>query len=514
MIPLKKLTFALLFAVTSPTLYASTSCSQGTDCLESINDNTYQSMTSTSSILDELQTNFGYGSGSFSALIDGSSINTVLNASSYLATRFFILDLALPVFNQPTLNTIDFNVAVDDDTNTFGTKLNEIHDIEAALLINNYFFPQINNGYNPIASLDIPPYVYPRTSQLLRNTIASVTPMVFINKIISDNTSGNYSGSTPITSYCPSHLAVNPITPDTNACILPYEQLNIIGGYGFTLDSNRYEDSNQNHTYNVSVPEYWDFLDQNMSPLVLPSLNADSLMNALTYEDGSTNTGKILPDETKLGLYGRTQLASADNFIRYLSGDLLPNIMSTSSEYQQYYKIATQSTCYPHRLDAAMKIKTYRTMLRTYAAQASVGNSNLYHLMQKRRPVTVPGTTLTQTSQLEQEYKMATYRLFNSSSTSTVTTTDWQVKLATASSAEIQRQMAVLLAEINYQLFLNRKEQERILLTLSAMQLSNNVQAKKQLTLNEAASYVSPLQIPSFTTTGLCTTTEQNNSTV
>ena len=56
---------------------------------------------------------------------------------------------------------------------------------------------------------------------------------------------------------------------------------------------------------------------------------------------------------------------------------------------------------------------------------------------------------------------MATWRLFSPSEGSN----QWLNQINTASTTTIQKEMAILLAEINYQLYLTRQQQERLLLT-------------------------------------------------
>jgi hypothetical protein len=283
---MKKIIFTLLLSCNafniSP-VYAAEVCSDGLDCPASINTNTFDTTTSNASILTELQDNFAYGSGSFSDTSSGSSINSVLYASSYLATRFFILDLALPVFSIASNINANFNVAIED-ASTFSTNLNDIHDINATLLQDNYFIPAANNGYNPITDLDISPYVYPRTSQVIKNSLTSVTPINFLNKVISNNY------TIPLIRYCAARSALNPVVTDSYNCVQPIEQLNTIGGSRF--NSEPYPDQSEGHI-NVTAPLFWDFSDQNFSPLVLPSLTADTLMNSLTYEDGGDFKNKI-----------------------------------------------------------------------------------------------------------------------------------------------------------------------------------------------------------------------------
>lgn len=502
-IPRLHLLCLVLGLTASVNTFALSSCTggdSGDNCRQSINGNTYDTSVNTSSVLDELQNNFSYGSSNFNGGTNLVNINNNINTASYMASRFLIQNLTLPVFNLNYLSSVHYDVAIGE-ASSFSAYLNNIHDVQKSYTLSNYFTSFANNGYNPITNLDIESFIYPRTGQLIKNSLNSVTPISFLNYVNATSTSPENIEST-FQQFCSARNAMYSRENASAACIQPFDQFNIAAGYNF--ESMDGQTDNAGTRFSTTLPPYWDFIEQNTNNAVLPSITASSLLNPLTYEDDASNDQYSLPLDEKLGLYGRTELSAADNFIRYLSGDMLPSGISTSDEYQQYYNIATGSTCYQYRLDAAMKIKAYRLMLRNYAAQSSVATDNLYYLMQKRRPIQGSGNSVTKTSQMEQEYKMATYRLFNPDSTSTQKTTEWQDRLATASSAAVQRQMATLLAEINYQLFLNRKEQERILLTLSAMHLSNTNQLKKGLTLSEAATYVSPIQTSNLSTSSTC----------
>ena len=509
-ISFRKLALISLLSALSSThcAYALSTCDAGVDCDVSINGNTFLNQESNQSVLTELQTKYGFGTSTFLAGTDLNDINATINTASYMASRFLITNLTLPVFNISTISSAHFDIAVNDGS-TFSTNLNIIHDLYKSSLLTNFFVSESNNGYNPITDLDIESYAFPRASQISKNNIAGVTPILFLNYLNATSATADTIAS-KFETYCPARSSTYSRDSDTATCIQPFDQLNTASGSGF--DSSEGATDDVGTRFSTTLPSYWDFLQQTVSNDVLPSLTASTLINPLTYEDDTSSGEYSLPLDTTLGLYGRTELAAADNFIRYLSGDLLPSGLSTSDEYQLYYNIATGSACYQYRLDAAMKIKAYRIMLRNYAAQTSVGTGNLYYLMQKRRLIAESGNTTVKTSQMEQEYKMATYRLFNPDSATTQKTTEWQDRLATASSSAIQRQMAVLLAEINYQLFLNRKEQERILLTLSAMHLSNTAQLKKSLNINEAASYISPIQTPMKTVDSQCTGETLSNS--
>jgi intracellular multiplication protein IcmX len=102
----------------------------------------------------------------------------------------------------------------------------------------------------------------------------------------------------------------------------------------------------------------------------------------------------------------------------------------------------------------------------------SVSFSNLYYILSKRMPQITPNnTSTTPTSQALSEFNMATWRLvrLDKKDNSPV----WMQKINGASSATIQKEMAVLLAEINYQLYLNRQQEERLLLTNTMLLIQN-----------------------------------------
>ena len=64
------------------------------------------------------------------------------------------------------------------------------------------------------------------------------------------------------------------------------------------------------------------------------------------------------------------------------------------------------------------------------------------------------------------------------------TTEQWVQKINTASSATVQKEIAILLSEINYQLYLDRQIQERMLLTnsVSLLQATKASQPNSDLT--------------------------------
>ena len=76
---------------------------------------------------------------------------------------------------------------------------------------------------------------------------------------------------------------------------------------------------------------------------------------------------------------------------------------------------------------------------------------------------------------------MATWRLYSPTAASGE---QWVDKINTASAATTQKEIAIILSEINYQIYLSRQTQERLLLTnsLIALQSAANNQPNNRTT--------------------------------
>jgi intracellular multiplication protein IcmX len=110
--------------------------------------------------------------------------------------------------------------------------------------------------------------------------------------------------------------------------------------------------------------------------------------------------------------------------------------------------------------------------IRTYAAQTSVAVSNLNFMLAKRLPTNEEANA---SSQALNEYRMATWRLFTSSGQAEQDKPNqkWIKELGKAEPGTVQIEIAQLLAEINYQMYLDRQIQERILLANSILLIQN-----------------------------------------
>jgi len=142
----------------------------------------------------------------------------------------------------------------------------------------------------------------------------------------------------------------------------------------------------------------------------------------------------------------------------------------------------TNDISHEEQIENKQILNNYMLNLRVYTAQVSVGINNLYYIFAKRVPQNVGGTQQQLTSQSLSELRMATWRLYNPDQGNS----QWINKINTASSETVQKEMAILLAEINYQMYLGRQQNERLLLTNNIMLLQNAFDNKDQRLLFNA----------------------------
>ncbi|MBA3535467.1 MAG: type IV secretion protein IcmX [Tatlockia sp.] len=285
--------------------------------------------------------------------------------------------------------------------------------------------------------------------------------------------------------------------------------LNILGtpDYSYCMDNAEkqftcdYSETNNNSTkiineYQVmanaigtplpGTNDYFTF--SHIEPL-LGQLNANSLITPLMYSNTAFQQNNNNNEGNKPGLKAMSQEQQAANFIRYVSGAVAPIVMPDRNVFDKWVTIAKQPTSVVQQQAQAI-IATYLTALRVYAAQVSVGVSNLYYIMSKRLPQGEEGKA--KSSQALSEFKMASWRLYNPGQTDMKS--QWISQINNASAASVQKEMAVLLAEINYQLYLNRQQDERILLTNTLLLLQNSRAAQPNTQLNPPSTGVSGTQ--------------------
>lgn len=217
----------------------------------------------------------------------------------------------------------------------------------------------------------------------------------------------------------------------------------------------------------------------------LSQLNVDSLIAPLMYDMQQKNGQSTSSDKSNAqdqGLNASSEAEQAANFIRYATSAVSPLALIDMSEYAKQYKAATDpdkdSTNHlsateqaSQQAQAQASLASYLTGLRVYAAQTSVGISNLYYILSKRIPQSSRSSEKnTPFSQALSEFQMATWRLYSPGGGNNQ---QWMALINQASPSTVQKEMTVLLAEINYQLYLTRQQQERILLTESLLLLQN-----------------------------------------
>ena len=230
--------------------------------------------------------------------------------------------------------------------------------------------------------------------------------------------------------------------------------------------------------------------DYKMSTLLQPlsgvadQLNANSLLEPLAYQSPasgsstSSSTGSNSSDDT--GLQSSNSGSTAQNFIRYLSYESVNPLVLTSAEEGILMNWlsdvdSTVSNCTVQ--NSRTKLSQYLIDLRHYAAQMSVGMGNLVNMLARRMPNSNnQDANGNAQSAVQAEYNMATRRIFNPNEVDKATA--WQKNIQSASLLELMRQMNYLLADMNYQMYLNRMQQERLLLTLSTLQLQQAVSGR------------------------------------
>ena len=141
----------------------------------------------------------------------------------------------------------------------------------------------------------------------------------------------------------------------------------------------------------------------------------------------------------------------------------------------------------------------YKLALNSIVASRSVGLNNLYRLIQERMPT---GLEQNQPSLLAQQYKLATSRSDNPA---------WYKQISTASSAAVQRETLIVLAQMQKQMFDNYMQQQRILMAMSMLQMSGSesAQLNLQATQRTLQNDISQLTGQGKQTTPPLTTTNQ-----
>lgn len=230
------------------------------------------------------------------------------------------------------------------------------------------------------------------------------------------------------------------------------------------------------------LPNSGEFFNYNYNARFISELNASVLSAPLVYsQESQATTSSSQQGSNQQGLISQNQAQAASNFIRFASGLVSPVEMPKKADYETLF---SQATNIGGNVDplvqqrAADAIAKFLAELRIHAAQSSVGLSNLYSILSKRMPQNQTGEASAQpTSQALSEFIMATRRIYNPAQDMDK---QWVTQINTATEATIQKEIAILLSEINYQLYLSRMQDERILMTNSILLLQNLMQSRPE----------------------------------
>lgn len=357
-------------------------------------------------------------------------------------------------------------------TNFAGTPYATLLDLSTAQLIPQNLLYSIY-GALPVNALSS------ELSQFVPSSSNNSTSSIINNQ--ANQTFNNINYSTPNTQG--TALTANPLIDQPSFQNDPTSQaiLNILGTPDHTFcmnnDASAWLDS-CNYLYDYSVisnliggtPTINHFLTYTYNQNIVPQLNSNTLIAPLLYDKGTNNnqtsSNQNNTANTESGLIASNQLQSAANFIRYATANAQLPSMPSYQDYNDTYALAISKTASVEQVAKAQNaINQFIAKLRNYAAIHSVPISNLYAILSKRMPQNTPGNDSTESSQALNEFVMATRRLGAGDSKNP----SWIHEINTASPATVEKEIALLLSEINYQLYLNRQAQERQLLTESLM---------------------------------------------
>jgi intracellular multiplication protein IcmX len=237
----------------------------------------------------------------------------------------------------------------------------------------------------------------------------------------------------------------------------------------------------------INLQQFYPQGNMNGQSTLLTQLDSSVFLSPLVYNTQSSNqsSNKILS-----GLDSSNQMLAAESFLRHVTGTIIPPNIATEQTLEQVQNKIVNATDIVTQLGSFKSLSNYILGSRVYAARESVALQNIYEMMSRRMPYANQNTgssgmnagipsAQSQSSQALNEFIMATYRLYNpgtdanQSGSGQNQQAQWQSMIANASTANVQRETALLLAEINYQLFLMRQQQERLLLTNSLLLLNN-----------------------------------------
>ena len=222
----------------------------------------------------------------------------------------------------------------------------------------------------------------------------------------------------------------------------------------------------------------------NIQTLFLPEVDSSVFLSPLVYnsnKSGSASTSYPTP-YTGFQDTAFSQLSAAQAFLRNVTGNILPNPPPSIASLNKKLGDLTSKDI-KTQLEAFKSLSKYILTSRVYTSQESVAYQNIYEIMSKRMPFNDQNASNSPqdegspanpnpSSQALNEFIMSTYRLFNPQGSNSQGQTKWQYKIASTSSLNVEREMALLLAELNSQIYLMRQQQERLVFTESLILLN------------------------------------------
>ncbi len=380
-------------------------------------------------------------------------VNYILNLGGYLG--YDLTQPPTPKGNSPSQELLNPNAIMGPQLSLFDTLLGAL-PVDSFSTQLMQFVP--TNGNSPYADLNAlanttfktPPYNSP-TSQQGGISVTSLMDQKTYQQDPVNQAVLNILG-TPDSTYCMNNDATDWI----DNCSFLYNALvttNVIG----------------------KLPGTSQFFTYDYNQQFLSQLNTNTLLSPLLYSTnaGGSDTSSSPQPSNQSGLPAQSQAQQAANFIRYASGAVVPVGLPQLKDYDTLYSNAANlSKTVPQavQMKAQATLTNYLASLRVYAAQSSVGFSNLYYILSKRMPQSMPNNQMS--SQALSEFTMATWRLFNPDQKTP--NVQWVNQINQASPATVEKEMVTLLAEINYQLYLNRQQEERLLLTQTMLLIQNS----------------------------------------
>lgn len=409
---------------------------------------------------------------------------------------------------------LGFDLESDQPPNAYNALINTTDTIliESSIVKNSFSILASNLLYPLLVPQD---NTYKELNSILGTVFSLVTPVDGLDVPSSQNNSGSGQNQTlspvsqlvlNILSYTPEGYCIGGSTGSTiwnSNCLYQYTPAFIMGKalgvpmsndaltHGGLLGSSYYNALAETLTSGnaINLPNWYPLGSSSGQASVNPQQNllnqidSSVFLTPLIYSKSNNNQqdpNANCQQGAPCGLAAQNQIQAAQDFLRYLTGAVLPPTLPTKDLFDSIMKKISRATDTQQQISSFDSLTSYLLGVRVYAARQSVAIQNIYEMLSKRIPQDSRDKTFSgsSTSQAMDEFIMATYRLFTpntqASSQGAPSGSAWQTKISGASSTTVEKEMVMLLAEINYQLYQMRQQQERMLLTESLIMLNAN----------------------------------------